>query len=274
MQINDFAQVTRRTLLAGSALLALPARAAGDAASAQLRRLLDASAATEAALDPLGEPGALRTPVFVDPLGDSYADRLRADALRDRAGLAAIDRAALGPVDRIAHDVLAWRSDQTLALFDSGLFAIQRQLPLSPSSGLHVELPDFVAGAGAPFVTLADYEAGLDRLDGFVGHMDMTIVRLREGLAAGRVQPRIIVDNVLAQVAAMLALPVTATPFYAAVTRLPATLPAAARQRLTDAYRRRIAEAVLPAYARWQAFLTETYRPRAGGTGPIGAARW
>jgi uncharacterized protein (DUF885 family) len=37
--------------------------------------------------------------------------------------------------------------------------------------------------------------------------MDMTTARLREGLAAGRVQPRIIIDNVVKQLDAMLALP-------------------------------------------------------------------
>ena len=93
--------------------------------------------------------------MFVDPLGDGYARTLEANKRREWAELRAIDRSALGPVDGIAHDVFAYRLAQTLALFDSGLFVIQRQVPLNPSFGLQVELPDFVA-ASAPFATLAD----------------------------------------------------------------------------------------------------------------------
>lgn len=255
--------LSRRTTLGLLALGATrPAWAASANAAADLRALLAASAAADAALDPLGEAGR-RAPVFVDPLSDAYAAALEAAKRRELAGLAAIDRAALGATDRIAYDVLAFRAGQAIARFDSGLFAVARQVPLNPSFGLHVELPDFVAGAGAPFADLADYEAGLDRLTGFATHMDMTIERLREGLAVGRVQPRIIVDNVLAQVDAMLALPVEATPFYAAVTRLPAGTGESDRQQLVAAYRARIAGTVLPAYARWQTFLRDSYRPKA-----------
>jgi uncharacterized protein (DUF885 family) len=270
MQINDFAKPTRRTALSLLAGLAMPVAAqtaeqlsdaAADAASARLRALLKASAASDAALEPLGEQ--LRVPVFVDPLSDSYAEALLQARRRDKAALAVIDRKALLSVDRIAWDVLDWRTAQTLRRFDDGLFVIARQVPLNPSFGLQVELPDFVAGAGAPFATLADYEAGLQRLGGFVGFMDMTIVRLKEGLAAGHVQPRIIVDNILKQVDAMLALPVAETPFYAAVKRMPPAISAADRARLTAAYQAIIADQVLPAYGRWKTFLTDTYAPRA-----------
>jgi uncharacterized protein (DUF885 family) len=270
MQINDFAMPSRRSALALLAGLAVPAAAqtpeidadrAADAAAARLRALLKASAAADAALEPLGD--AQRVPVFVDPLSDSYAAALLAARQRDKAALAAIDRRSLQSVDRIAWEVLSWRTAQTLARFDDGLFVIARQVPLNPSFGLQVELPDFVAGAGAPFATPADYEAGLKRLEGFVGFMDMTITRLQEGLAAGHVQPRLIVDNILKQVDAMLALPVAETPFYAAITRMPASIAAADKARLTAAHTAMISGKVLPAYSRWKQFLTDTYGPRA-----------
>jgi uncharacterized protein (DUF885 family) len=261
MDIRQVASISRRGALALLAGLAVPLRAAAGDAGARLRALLEASAAADAALEPLGEPGRPRVPVFIDPLGDDYARALEANKRREWAELRAIDRAALGPVDGIAHDVFAWRLAQTLALFDTGLLVLQRQVPLNPSFGLQVELPDFVA-ASAPFATLADYEAGLARLQGFVGYMDTTIVRLREGLAAGHVQPRIIVDNILKQVDAMLALPAEQTPFFAAVTRMPVSIAAADQQRLRTTYLAAITKNVLPAYGRWKTFLTDTYRPR------------
>ena len=251
--------MTRRTAMAALAAgVAAPAIAASQPADQRLRALLDASAAADAALDPMGD-AELRPQVFVDPMGDAYARILESNKRRELTELARIDRAVLGPIDQIAHDVFAYRTRQTLAMFDTGLFVIQRQAPLNPSFGLHIELPDFVAGAGAPFATLADYDAGLVRLSGFAAYMDSVVQRLREGQAAGRLQPRIIVDNILKQVDAMLALPPEATPFFAAITRMPATFTPVDRARLTAAYRASISQTVLPAYARWQHFLTHDY---------------
>jgi uncharacterized protein (DUF885 family) len=274
MQNNDFTAPSRRTALALLAALATPAAGqlatpeavadrAADAAAARMRALLKQSAEADAALEPLGEPGRPRDPVFVDPLSDSYATALLAARQRDKAAIAGMDRKLMGSVDRIAADVLTWRANDTIAMFDSGLFAIARQVPLNPSFGLQVELPDFVAGGGASFRTVADYEAGLKRLEGFTGFMDMTIVRLQEGLASGHIQPRIIVDNVLKQVDAMLALPVEQTPFYAAIAKMPPEIAAADRTRLTAAYAAIIRDKVLPAYGRWKRFLTDTYGPQA-----------
>lgn len=275
MNRHDDHWLSRRTtlaLLSAGAAAPLFAAPALPTASERLHRLLDASAAADVALDPLGEPGRPRpagAAVFVDPLSDDFARTLEANKRRELGELASIDRAGLTPNDAAAHDVLAYKTRQQLAMFDSGLFVIQRQAALNPSFGLHVELPDFVAGAGAPFATVADYDAGLQRLAGFVGHMDTTIVRLREGLAAGRIQPRILVDNVVKQLDAMLALPVEATPFYTAIKRMPADIGGSDRDRLTNAYRRSIAADVLPAYARWRDYLVNVYGPLA----PVGPGR-
>ncbi|MBB6228282.1 uncharacterized protein (DUF885 family) [Polymorphobacter multimanifer] len=255
-------------LLAAGIAAPLAAGQSGPALTpaARLRALIDASSAAELALDPLGEPGRPRpagTAVFIDPLTDAHADAVLANKRRELAELQAIDRGALTAMDAIAYDVFAYKLQTSLGFITSGLAAIQREAPLNPSFGLHVSMPDFVSGAGAGFATVGDYEAGLDRLTGFTGFMDTTLVRLRQGMAAGRVQPKIIVENVLKQVDAMLALSVEATPFYAAITRMPADFSPADRVRLTQAYTQAIAGQVLPAFARWQAFLTKDYAPKA-----------
>jgi uncharacterized protein (DUF885 family) len=263
--------LTRRTALGLMASLpAAPLLAAGGGASEALAAVLEQAGRADAALSPTGPPGRRRPagePVFIDPLSDEWAARTLANKRAAAAGLAAIDRAALSPAERIACDVFARSLNQTIAAHESGLFAIQRQVALNPSAGLHVELPDFVAGPGALFETAADYAAGLERLRLFVGHMDMMILRLREGMAAGRLLPQVLVNNVLAQVAAMLALKPEDTPFYSAITRLPPAVPAG---DWPARYRSMIAGTVLPAYARWQVFLADVYRPRA----PVGPGRW
>ncbi|WP_157219976.1 DUF885 domain-containing protein [Flavisphingomonas formosensis] len=260
------ASFTRRQAMgaAGAAFAASGLRAApaGDA-GARLRGLLDASAAADAAREPLS--AAPRAMPFVDPLTDAYRAGLLADRKRDSLGLAGIDRDALPIPDRIAYDVFAYQTGQSLAFLSGGDFDIARRAPLDPSFGLQVELPDFVSSV-APFATVADYEAGLQRLDGFAGYMQSTIMRLKQGVAAGQIQPRIIVTNILAQVDAMLSLPVEQSPFYGAIGRMPGAIGTADRDRLAAAYRTVITERVYPGYALWRSYLRETYLPLAGET--------
>ena len=174
----------------------------------------------------------------------------------------AIDRKALGPVDAIAWDVFHYNTQRTLAFFDAGLFAISRLVPLNPSFGLQVEFPDFVVGSSAPFATLADYETGLARLDGFAGFMENTVALLKKGRAAGYLQPRIIVENVLKQVDAVLAVPVEDSAFYSAIKRLPPGLEGE-RARLSAAYRAMIETRVYAGYRLWQTYLRGEYLPAA-----------
>jgi uncharacterized protein (DUF885 family) len=241
-----------------------PALAAADTPSSRFAALIARAAADDAALSPTGPPGQRRPagePVFIDPLSDAWGAATLANKRRAATELGGIDRAALLPAERIAYDVFGRSLNQVISFHENGLFAIQRQLALNPSFGLHIEMPDFVAGSGALFETSADYAAGLERLRLFAGHMDNTLVRLREGLASGHVQPRVLVGNVIAQVDALLAQPTDETAFMAAIRRLPPAV-ASDHARWTDAYRAMVTGTVLPAYRRWQTFLRDTYLPR------------
>jgi len=267
---------TTALVLAGwawsSALATEPAVAqpSSEAAPAQsdvqrLHVLLEESAAADRRLDPLGDggPDDSAAPAFVDPLGDAYARALEANKRRELAALDAIDPAGLSPVDRLAWEVMRYRTRQTLDLFDSGLFDVRRKAPLNPSFGLHVQVPDHFSGAGARFATVVDYERGLQRLEGFAGHLENVVAQLRRGVVDGQVQPRVVVENVQAQVDAMLALPVEDSPFYASVREFPDTLPADERTRLAAAYRELIERRVYPGYRLWRTYLAGEYLPLA-----------
>lgn len=252
------------TLLGAAALApSAPAIARGDSGTA-LRALLERSARADAALDPIsGDMGAPQSsPPFVDPLGERFARRLEFNKRAELAALGAIKRLSLSAVDRIAYDVFSYRAEQSVRTFESGLFDVKRQVNFNPSFGLHVEFPDLVAGTGLPFATVEDYDRGLVRLDGFTEYLASAIAQSRRGRAAGNIQPRTLIDNVLAQVDAMLELPPQETPFFAAVKRMPAHFPARERARLETTYRNKIVTRVLPGYRSWQTYLRE-YRQSA-----------
>jgi uncharacterized protein (DUF885 family) len=260
----------RRTLQAMAASLALPclprcAFAAGpETASQRLRKLIAESEAAANALDPLPRtPPPRGTAVFVDPLGDAAFAAGRTNALRDLAGLAAIDRPALPPTERIAFDVLQYDAQQRAQAYQDGIVLLKQRVPLDPSGGLHVELPDYVSGAGAPFATADDYEIGLERLHGFAGYLDTLARRAQEGLQLGFVQPRVVAEKVAAQAEAMLAVPSADSPFLAATRKFPESLTAAQRSRYTERYARAVNDQVLPAYRRLATCLRQVYVPKA-----------
>ena len=254
-----------RRLVIGAALAApaLSGRAfAGPAGweAQRLDRLIAASVKADGLLDPL-EAARFGGGAFVDPLSDHYAEARLAAKKSEAAELASIDREKMGALERLAYDVFKYKTDETLEEFSSGLFVIARMTPLDPSFGLQVSFPDAASGAGAPFKTVADYEAGLQRLDGFAGYLNNTIVRLKEGVAGGYVQPRILAQNVLAQVDIMLALTPQDTPFYKPLIAMPTDIPAADQVRLRAAYAEAIETRVLGGYRLWKTYLTETYLP-------------
>lgn len=235
-------------------------------AAARLRALIEASDAAAERLEPMPRDPAARgpgAPEFVDPLADATLDAQRRNAEADAAGLATIDMADLPPGERIACEVFAYRTQRELARHTSGVARIQQLTPLNASFGLHLELPDYVSGAGAPFNDVADYEAGLQRLSGYAGYLGSMVARLEEGLAAGYSQPQLIARQVAAQADAILALPPAQSPFLAALTRLPPSFDTATRARFQSAYREVVERQVNPGHARLRDYLNDRYLPRA-----------
>jgi uncharacterized protein (DUF885 family) len=237
---------------------------APDGPSAALNQLIADSVRAEGALDPLaaGRPGADPSR-FVDPLSPAYGEARLAAKRGEMARLGAIDRGALSTVERLAYDVFQYKTREALDEFDSGRFEIARLTPLDPSFGLQVAFPDAASGAGAPFRTLQDYENGLSRLEGFAGYMATAVDCLKEGLARGYVQPRVVVRNVLAETDEMLALAPRQTPFFKPLAAMPADIAPADRARLEAAYVEVIETRVLPGYRLWKTYLTEVYLPAA-----------
>ncbi len=254
------------SLAGGIAPVARAGASPAASAAERLRALIEASEAAAQRLEPIPRNASARAPddpAFVDPLSDAYFAALRSNVRRDWSALREIDRTALPAVDRLAYDVFRYRTVRQIERLRSGRWKVQRSVPLNASSGLHVQLADYVSGGGAPFATPADYEQGLQRLFGFSAYLGSTVSRLREGAGAGYLQPRLVVEHVLGQVDAFLGLPVERTPFYAALLRVPESIGAAERTRLEGAYREAISSSVLPAYARLRDYLRGTYLKRA-----------
>ncbi|MEY3138311.1 MAG: hypothetical protein RL580_2043 [Pseudomonadota bacterium] len=276
MSINSLRRATLQGLLVLASQPLWPAvsgSAEGGAAAAgsadeqlglRLRRLIADSEAANALLDPLPRATVpAGSPAFVDPLADGTLQRQLAQARADLQTLEGIDRNRLGPTEQIARDVLSFSASEIVRRHESGLVQLALAAPLDSMSGLHVELPDYVSGAGAPFNTAEDYQRGLERLQGFAQHLESVRQRASAALDQGYRQPAVTTAKVLAQLQAMLALPAAESPLLACTRRFPTDLDAATRATLERQYQTMVNEQVLPAYARLAEFLKTRYLPQA-----------
>jgi uncharacterized protein (DUF885 family) len=207
-----------------------------------------------------------------DFLSDAYYDAERAAARSDLAALARIDRAALTPSERISYDIFKWQRTLDLRGLQPDMLALTAVRPIDHFNGFHAQIAQLSSGESiAPFKTVTDYENGLTRIDDYVHLLDSAIVRMRQGLRTNIVQPRLVMENVLEQIDALLAEGVEGSSFYKPVTAFPAEIGAADQSRLRAAYAASVRDEIRPALTRLRTFISDEYLPRARPSVGLGA---
>ena len=272
-------------ILTAAAALALAAVAAPVLAQAQSATTAESPSQALATLFAASDEANLkRNPLSALYRGDMrYADRLgdytsdayyaaeRQAAEQDLAALVRIDRDRLSPSERISYDVFKWQRTLDLRGLRPDMLALTAVRPIDHFNGVHTGFAEISSGEGiAPFKTVKDYENGLSRIDDFVGYLDGTIGRMREGMASGVVQPRLVMDNVVEQLDAMLAEGVEGSSFLKPATKFPAGISAANQKRLRADYRRSVETEIRPALTRLRTFIADEYLPKTRATVGLG----
>lgn len=254
-----------RILAAALALAVLSATGARAASSegGKLHAALQSADEDDLALNPMS--GLLRGDLrrageFGDLITDDYYARAAANLEKQLAALRRIDRSRLDPKEKIAYDSFKYAADFALEQHREGILRIARQWPIDPVFGQHLVFQQLSSGGGAAaFATVADYENGLKRLDGFVAYLDRSIGRMREGVRDGRALPRMLTAKVLQQLDTELANTPEKSPFYQPAANFPASFSAGERKRLASAYKSRISQRVHPAFKRLRAYMGGAY---------------
>jgi uncharacterized protein (DUF885 family) len=243
------------------------ATVAAPAATSAVDGTADAVRRLHALFDAQWERDLRDNPIMATYLGDRrYDDRwpvfTRAELDRSRAAderalqdLAAIPRDALPPAERVNYDL--FRRDYGARV------AVTRFHPeaysISASGGPQTinEIAELL-----PFATAADYDRWLTRLETLPAYLDQYATMLRDGVREKRTLPRVLMERVLPQLALQLVDAPEKSPFWEPFTRIPATIPAADRERIVARARAAIGERVVPAYRRFDAFFRAEYLPK------------
>ncbi|MEL7370637.1 MAG: DUF885 domain-containing protein [Myxococcota bacterium] len=132
-------------------------------------------------------------------------------------------------------------------------------------------IPSFMAQLGSgqsvqPFKTVKDYEDWLLRLDAAAILFDQSIVNMKEGIKQKVVQPKIVVQKAIPQIAAHIVDDVEKSVFWMPIKSMPDSFSKADKKRLADAYRQRISAVIVPAYRRLHSYLKGPYLANARDT--------
>jgi uncharacterized protein (DUF885 family) len=134
------------------------------------------------------------------------------------------------------------------------------EMPVSQESGIHIDAPQLVSVLS--FTSVKDYEDYITRLKLLPVLFDQTIVQMRQGMAEGMMQPRILLDKVVTQSNGIATTPADKSPFAHPFDKFPDAVPEADRKRLREAGLAAIKDSVIPAYVKFTAFVRDEYAPK------------
>jgi uncharacterized protein (DUF885 family) len=220
-------------------------------------------------------------PVFATYVGDNrfndqYANDIGPEWIRQTEQLASdslarirnIDPNLLEGQDRLSYDVFAFDLEVEIEGF---------RFPgeLQPINQFFSD-PSFFATMGSgqsihPFKTVKDYDDWLKRIDGFTVWMDQSITNMRLGMEQGVVQPRILMEKTLPQLADIAKDKPEDTVFWGPIQSFPESFTEAEKTRLTAAYKDAIANKLVPSYRKVHDFIKTEYLPKTRETVGINA---
>ncbi|MCI4567079.1 DUF885 domain-containing protein [Lysobacter sp. CFH 32150] len=231
----------------------------------------DAAKTLHQLFDDEWERGLRESPENASYNGDNrYNDRwtdLTLDAIaqreaEDRAALAkllTIDRTALSPADQLNYDTFEWQLKHSVERqqFREYLQPMGHQGGVQTADGIIEVLP---------FASVQDYRDWLKRLEALPVVIDQTIALMQEGTKAGYMPPRVLMQRVPAQIAAQIVDDPTESAFYKPFAKFADSVPVGERAALQVEARRVIAERIVPAYRKLQAFFNDDYLPKTRAT--------
>jgi len=117
-----------------------------------------------------------------------------------------------------------------------------------------------------PFKTVEDYANWRKRASQVPVLFDQAIANMKLGVEAGVVQPKVLMDNVVDQLDALIKDKPEDTLFWKPIADLPESFSDADKERITAEYRAMIQDELMPAYRELREYVANDYMEHARGT--------
>ncbi len=181
----------------------------------------------------------------------SYLDRVEA-----------IDPTTLRDADRLSREIFLRERRHAIA----GAAFPDHLMPINQFRNMGNTMAQLGSGQGAqPFAMAEDFDAFISRMVDFSRWVDQAIANMREGMKKNVVQPAILMERVLDQLAAHSG-PAANTLFAKPLQTLPETLAPAEAEALRRRYLAAVDEVLIPAYGTLHDFIRDEYLPVARPT--------
>ncbi|HTT84016.1 MAG TPA: DUF885 domain-containing protein [Rhizomicrobium sp.] len=168
-----------------------------------------------------------------------------------RSKLAAISTDGFTDQQRLSHELLLRELDDRIRDYSLKTY----EMPISQMDGIQRDLADLPNAV--PLDNLQHYRDYLSRLRQIPRAFAQTIDVLRQGERDGLMPPRVLLDQIPAQCASIVA----DDPFLAPTKTYPASISLGDQKQLTADITRAVNEDVLPAYRNFADFIATQYAP-------------
>ena len=206
--------------------------------------------------------------VWPNDISADYRAKVAAMCTKYLGELAGYNRAKLSGTDQLSYDTLQW----SLGMRLDGTKQFSYLLPVYQIGGVPSTFAQMGSGrSNHPFKTAQNFRNFISRAKGFSAWVDTAIANMREGIAKGIVQPKILMERVVPQLATLMVDNAAANILFAPLRMLPAELSAADRDQLAKEYNAAIHTIMLPAYGRLHDFVKNEYLPHCRDTSGYGS---
>jgi uncharacterized protein (DUF885 family) len=197
-----------------------------------------------------------------DPLSDEYEAATLAMDKDYLERVLAIGGSTLDGQDLLSYEIFKLERENSIERSERGYNQFESLAPVSQFFSMPSLLVMLGSGATAqPFVTPEDYDNWIKRSTGFVEHVDLSIMKMREGVELGVVRPRILMEKALPQLQAQVVDDPEQSDFWGPIARMPEDMSEEDRARIEAEYRDHISNVLVPAYKKLHDYIADDYLP-------------
>lgn len=199
---------------------------------------------------------------------DSYKEKLKKIALKNRADLLKFDRTKLNENDKLSYDIFKYRLDMEI----EGFKLKTNRIPFNQFFSVPLTMAQYGSGTVVqPFKTIVDYENWIKRASEFPVWADSAIVYFRKGMAENFVLPKLLTEKAIKQMESFVVTDASKSVFYGPIINFPTTFTDEQKSELTKAYIALISDKIVPTYKKLGTFLKEEYLPKTRSATGIGS---